>query len=100
MTVRPAPTLQTCRVSPSPVGAREEWGSRLGVGSPFPKPEGLLPFSKDVGFREGVVPLYSLEGLEEGNTQGAEELGADSRLPRVGETEGSQARARTQGPKG
>lgn len=54
-------------------GAGEKWGSRLDVGSHFPKREGLLPFSKDVGFRESVVPLYLLEGLGVGNTEGAEE---------------------------
>lgn len=40
--------------------------------SHFPKREGLLPFSKDVGFRESVAPLYLLEGLGVGNTEGAQ----------------------------
>lgn len=66
VTLCPAPTLQTCKISRCQVGGRVgSWriGSGLGVGSSFPKPEVLLTVTKDVGFEEGVVPLDLLERL-------------------------------------
>lgn len=72
---------------------------RFSVGSPFPTPDRLLLVAKDVGYKEGVVPLYILERLGAepkglgGNRRRPKELGLVSRRPGVGETEGSQERA-------
>lgn len=76
-------------------------GLRVGVRSPFPKLEGLLPVAKDV---QGAVPPRLLQirawrlsprGLG-GDRRRAEGLGIDLRSLGEGEIEGSHARTRTQ----
>lgn len=112
-TARPAPSVQTCRVSQHPLGGRvrkSNSGRRMGLGAQRPE---TLPQARGVplgrqrcGGGRGPTGFIGKERLGAepkglgSNRRRAERLGAGSLPPGVGGTEGSHAGAGTQTRRG